>query len=161
MVSCARATRGLRRPSLDTRSGSPSSPPSREKIEERWSLRREKTPEPFYFSRSMGNGSDTCLPSYWRRYAIRRSCRSSSCTARGKKARIRSLSLKYHYQDHSQSRGIVRIWRLTPLVQLKHSVSDLPTYSAGKAEHEAVYTAARRAPGPLLTVVGKLAVTTI
>jgi hypothetical protein len=77
--------------SLDTRSGSPSSPPSREKIEERWSLRREKTPEPFYFSRSMGNGSDTFLPSYWRRYAIRRSCRSSSCTARGKKARIRSL----------------------------------------------------------------------
>src|SRR6267143_2613883 len=38
MVSCARATRGLRRPSLDTRSGRPSSPPSREKIEERWSL---------------------------------------------------------------------------------------------------------------------------
>jgi len=30
MVSCARATRGLRRPSLDTLSGRPSSPPSRE-----------------------------------------------------------------------------------------------------------------------------------
>jgi hypothetical protein len=39
--------------------------------------------------------------------------------------------------------------------------SDLPTYSGGKAEQEAVYTAARRAPGPLLTVVGKLVVTTI
>jgi len=38
MLSCARATRGLRRPSLDTRSGRPSSPPSREKVEERWSL---------------------------------------------------------------------------------------------------------------------------
>jgi len=37
MVSCARATRGLRRPSLDTRSGRPSSPPSREKMEERCS----------------------------------------------------------------------------------------------------------------------------
>jgi hypothetical protein len=35
MVSCARATRGLRRPSLDTRSGRPSSPPSMERIEER------------------------------------------------------------------------------------------------------------------------------
>jgi hypothetical protein len=33
MVSCARATRDLGRPSLDTRSGRPSSPPSREKIE--------------------------------------------------------------------------------------------------------------------------------
>ena len=33
-------------------------------------------------------------------------------------------------------------------------------YSGGIAEQEAVYTAARRAPGPLLTVVGKLAVTT-
>jgi len=32
MVSCARATRGLRRPSLDTRSGRPSSPPSRGKV---------------------------------------------------------------------------------------------------------------------------------
>ena len=32
MVSCARATRGLGRPSLDTRNGRPSSPPSREKI---------------------------------------------------------------------------------------------------------------------------------
>ena len=30
MLSCARATRGLRRPSLDTRSGKPSSQPSRE-----------------------------------------------------------------------------------------------------------------------------------
>jgi hypothetical protein len=38
MLSCARATRGLRRPSLDTRSGRSSSPPSREKVEERWSL---------------------------------------------------------------------------------------------------------------------------
>lgn len=37
-----------------------------------------------------------------------------------------------------------------------NSVSDLPTYSGGKAEQEAVYTAARRAPGPLLTVVGRL-----
>ena len=37
MVSCARATRGLGRPSLDTRSGRPSSPPSRGR-EERWSL---------------------------------------------------------------------------------------------------------------------------
>ena len=36
--SCAHATRGLGRPSVDTRSGRPSSPPSREKIEERWSL---------------------------------------------------------------------------------------------------------------------------
>ena len=35
MVSRARATRGLRRPSLDTRSGKPSSPPSRENIEAR------------------------------------------------------------------------------------------------------------------------------
>jgi hypothetical protein len=35
MLSCARATRGLRRPSLDTRSGRPSSPPSREKVGER------------------------------------------------------------------------------------------------------------------------------
>jgi hypothetical protein len=34
-------------------------------------------------------------------------------------------------------------------------------YSGGKAEQEAVYTAARRASGPLLTVVGKLAVTTM
>jgi len=32
MIFCARATRGLRRPSLNTRSGRPSSPPSREKI---------------------------------------------------------------------------------------------------------------------------------
>ena len=32
MVSYARATRGLRRPSLDTRSGRPSSPSSREKV---------------------------------------------------------------------------------------------------------------------------------
>ena len=32
MVSCARATRGLRRPSLDTRSGRLSSPPSREQV---------------------------------------------------------------------------------------------------------------------------------
>ena len=31
MLSCARATRGLRRPSLDTRSGRPSSPPSRKR----------------------------------------------------------------------------------------------------------------------------------
>ena len=43
MVSCARATRGLGRNSLNTRSGRPSSPPSREKIEERCSVdvRRE------------------------------------------------------------------------------------------------------------------------
>ena len=43
MVSYARATRGLRRPSLDTRSGNPFSLPSRVKVEERWSLdaRRE------------------------------------------------------------------------------------------------------------------------
>lgn len=32
MVSCARATRGFRRPSLDTRNGRPSSTPSSEKI---------------------------------------------------------------------------------------------------------------------------------
>ena len=32
MVSCARATRGLGRPSLDTRSGRPSSSPSRERV---------------------------------------------------------------------------------------------------------------------------------
>ena len=38
MLSCARATRGLRRPSLDTRSGRPSSPPSMEMMEEQWSL---------------------------------------------------------------------------------------------------------------------------
>ena len=38
MISCARATRGLRRPSLDTRSGRPSSPPSKEKMEEQWSF---------------------------------------------------------------------------------------------------------------------------
>ena len=31
MLSCARATRGLRRPSLDTRSGRPFSPPSRKR----------------------------------------------------------------------------------------------------------------------------------
>jgi len=31
MISCARATRGLRRPSLNTRSGRPSSPPSKER----------------------------------------------------------------------------------------------------------------------------------
>jgi len=31
MLSCARATRGLRRPSLDTRSGRPSNPPSRKR----------------------------------------------------------------------------------------------------------------------------------
>jgi len=37
MVSCARATRGLGRPSLDTRSGRPSSPPSREEVEEQCS----------------------------------------------------------------------------------------------------------------------------
>ena len=47
MLSCARATRGRGSPSLDTRSGKPSSPPSREKIEERRSLRREKTPGTF------------------------------------------------------------------------------------------------------------------
>ena len=38
MLSYARATRGLRRPSLDTRSGRPSSPPSREKVEYRCSF---------------------------------------------------------------------------------------------------------------------------
>ena len=38
MLSCARATRGLGWPSLDTRSGRPSSPPSKEKMEERWSV---------------------------------------------------------------------------------------------------------------------------
>jgi hypothetical protein len=38
MVSCARATRGLGRPSLDTRSERSSSPPSRAKVRERWSL---------------------------------------------------------------------------------------------------------------------------
>jgi len=38
MLSFARATRGLRRPSLDTRSGRPSSLPSREKVEERCSF---------------------------------------------------------------------------------------------------------------------------
>ena len=38
MLSCARATRGLRRPSLDTRSGRPSSPPSRERLEDQWSF---------------------------------------------------------------------------------------------------------------------------
>ena len=38
MLSCARATRGLRRPSLDTRSGRPSSPPSMEMMEEQCSL---------------------------------------------------------------------------------------------------------------------------
>ena len=53
MVSCARATRGLRRPSLDTRSGRSSSPPPREKIEKRWTVRREETPGTFYFPRSM------------------------------------------------------------------------------------------------------------
>ena len=38
MLSCARATRGLRRPSLDTRSGRPSSPPSREKVGDQFSF---------------------------------------------------------------------------------------------------------------------------
>ena len=35
MISCARATRGLRRPSLDARSRRPIRPPSRERLEER------------------------------------------------------------------------------------------------------------------------------
>ncbi len=38
MASCARATRGLGRPSLNTRSGSPSSPPSRKEREKQRSL---------------------------------------------------------------------------------------------------------------------------
>ena len=33
MIFCAQATRGRRLPSLDTRNGRPSSPPSSEKIE--------------------------------------------------------------------------------------------------------------------------------
>ena len=74
MIFCARATRGLRRPSLDARSGrsisphplrgderawrehykacsfnarigKPSGPLSREELEKRWTVRREKTPE--------------------------------------------------------------------------------------------------------------------
>ena len=36
LVSCARATRGLRRPSLDARSGRPSRPPSGEVNEQAW-----------------------------------------------------------------------------------------------------------------------------
>jgi hypothetical protein len=38
MLFCARATRGLGRPALDTRSGRPPSAPSRGKVEERCSL---------------------------------------------------------------------------------------------------------------------------
>jgi hypothetical protein len=52
MVSCARATRGLGRPSLDTRSGRPSSPPSREQVEVRWSL-------------DAGSGESGCVTQAW------------------------------------------------------------------------------------------------
>jgi hypothetical protein len=49
MVSCARATRGRNKlPSLDTRSGRPSSLPSRETREELWTVQREKTPGTFF-----------------------------------------------------------------------------------------------------------------
>jgi len=44
MISCARATRGLRRLSLDTRSGRPSSPLSRERRKSNgWSMHAVET----------------------------------------------------------------------------------------------------------------------
>jgi hypothetical protein len=48
MASYARATRGLRRPSLDTRSGRSSSPPSRDDIEEQCLVDARSEAQPGY-----------------------------------------------------------------------------------------------------------------
>jgi hypothetical protein len=63
MIFYARATRGLRRPSLDTRSGRPSSPPSREKTEERWAVRRKRLPSlVFSFPLLTGHEENDTVP---------------------------------------------------------------------------------------------------
>ncbi len=59
MVSCARATRGLRMPSLNTRSGKPSGPPSWENIEKRWSFyARNRGATRLPLERKQGLGGD-------------------------------------------------------------------------------------------------------
>jgi len=84
MVSCARATRGLRRPSLDTRSGRPSSPPSREKVEERGrSIRavKDSLPAPSgEVEESEGSGSTAAVKSSSRPHSVPRFTNDASRT---------------------------------------------------------------------------------